>query len=158
MILNYLQWISFFNNFLRHVHNGAIKTPKHLLLLLVVTSLWIWYDETKLKNLTRIRFLKKGKIRKTLKYWWTRCICQSSANKLFTSLAFINMIEEFSGVIKLVWTMMVIAVKEDLDQRLEQFFANKHQFWRLWDKGRPSLFFDKKMNKVILKQYVYRNE
>ena len=54
--------------------------------------------------------------------------------------------------------MMVIAVKEDLDQRLEQFFANKHQFWRLWDKGRPSLFFDKKMNKVILKQYVYRNE
>ena len=57
-----------------------------------------------------------------------RCICQSSANKLFTSLAFINMIEEFSGVIKLVWTMMVIAVKEDLDQRLEQFFANKHQF------------------------------
>ena len=68
------------------------------------------------------------------------------------------MIEEFTGVIKLVWTMMVIAVKEDLDQRLEQFFANKHQFWRLWDKGRPSLFFDKKMNKGILEQYVYRNE
>ena len=38
------------------------------------------------------------------------------------------MIEEFTGVIKLVWTMMVIAVKEDLDQRLEQFLRINSSF------------------------------
>ena len=58
--------------------------------------------------------------------------------------------------------MIVIAVKEDLDQRLEQsldtFLRINTSFEDFERKVGLHFFSLKKMNKVILKQYVYRNE
>ena len=58
--------------------------------------------------------------------------------------------------------MIVIAVKENLDQRLEQsldtFFRINTSFEDFEIKVGLHFISIKKMNKVILKQYVYRNE
>ena len=58
--------------------------------------------------------------------------------------------------------MIVIALKEDLDKRLEQsldtFSRINTSFEDFEIKVGLHFFFYKKMNKVILKQYVYRNE
>ena len=55
--------------------------------------------------------------------------------------------------------MIVIALKEDLDQRLEQsldtFSRINTSFEDFEIKVGLHFFFYKKMNKVILKQYVY---
>ena len=57
--------------------------------------------------------------------------------------------------------MIVIALKEDLDQRLEQSLDTFSRINTSFEDLEIKVglhFFYKKMNKVILKQYVYRNE